>query len=59
MHIDLKSWPEKAARCGMQSIVLIASHAAASLFALQVKENIAISAPDKQLSELSRFNMLG
>lgn len=40
VHIDLKSWPGKVAHCGCQRVNC--KHAAASLFALQVKENVVI-----------------
>lgn len=44
VHIDLKSWPANPARCSCQSSINC-KHAAASLFALQVRENYEIPAP--------------
>lgn len=41
VHIDLKSWPEKDAHCGCHHVNC--KHAAASLFALQVKENVVVA----------------
>jgi len=52
VHVDLKSWPGKAAHCSCQS-GLNCKHTAASLFALQAKEDLFIPAPDNQSGETS------
>ena len=50
VHIDLKAWPAKAARCSCP-YSLNCKHAAASLFALQVRENYEIPAPSASKSK--------
>lgn len=52
VHIDLKSWPAKSARCSCQ-YSLNCKHAAASLFALQIRENYEIPAPSTSKPNLS------
>ncbi|MDP1604819.1 MAG: DEAD/DEAH box helicase [Legionella sp.] len=48
VHIDLKSWPGRPARCNCQHSNC--KHAAASLFAMQVRENVSLPAPSSQSS---------
>jgi hypothetical protein len=49
VHIDLKCWPKKPAHCTCQDTINC-KHAVASLFALQVKENITFkNQPENQL----------
>ncbi|MBA3536201.1 MAG: DEAD/DEAH box helicase family protein [Tatlockia sp.] len=52
VHIDLKSWPEMPARCSCQYNTNC-KHAAASLFALQIRENYEIAAPAKGKANIS------
>ncbi|MBA2655650.1 MAG: DEAD/DEAH box helicase family protein [Tatlockia sp.] len=52
IHIDLKSWPTVPSRCSCQ-YGGNCKHAAASLFALQIRENVEIPAPSKLNSNLS------
>ncbi|CDZ78789.1 ATP-dependent helicase HepA [Legionella massiliensis] len=52
VHIDLKSWPGAASRCTCQSR-MNCKHAAASLFALQIRENYEIPAPSKSKEKVS------
>lgn len=52
VHIDLKSWPAKAAQCSC-SYTINCKHAAASLFALQARENYEIPAPPANTVDLS------
>ncbi|MBA2652868.1 MAG: DEAD/DEAH box helicase family protein [Tatlockia sp.] len=49
VHIDLKSWPTIPSRCSCQ-YGNNCKHAAASLFALQIRENYEIPAPFKAKS---------
>ncbi|MCE3043402.1 DEAD/DEAH box helicase [Legionella sp. 16cNR16C] len=44
VYADLKAWPNKPARCNCAQ-ANNCKHAAASFFALQIKENLKISAP--------------
>jgi len=46
VHIDLKIWPGRPSRCSCQAVNC--KHAAASLLAMQVKENIAVALPGGQ-----------
>lgn len=57
VHIDLKIWPAVGARCSCQDRINC-KHAAASLFALQIRENYEIPAPAKSKSNLSLNNWL-
>ncbi|WP_019217598.1 SWIM zinc finger family protein [Legionella tunisiensis] len=52
VHIDLKTWPAKSAHCSCQ-YKTNCKHAAASLFALQVRENYEIPAPSNNKREQS------
>ncbi|MBA2711902.1 MAG: DEAD/DEAH box helicase family protein [Tatlockia sp.] len=52
VHIDLKTWPENPARCSCQNNINC-KHAAASLFALQIRENYEIPAPAKLKEKIS------
>lgn len=52
VHIDLKMWPQKSARCSCP-VGLNCKHVVASLFALQVRENIEVPAPAHQPSQPS------
>lgn len=52
VHIDLKTWPAKPAHCSCQYRTNC-KHAAASLFALQVRENYEIPAPSGNKREQS------
>jgi len=56
VHIDLKSWPGVAARCSCQHNNC--KHAVASLLAMQVKENVVVSAPPSQLPGQSMTSWL-
>lgn len=52
IHIDLKSWPTQPAQCSCQ-YKINCKHAAASLFALQIRENYTIPAPTGSKAEHS------
>ncbi len=52
VHIDLKSWPATVARCSCPYSINC-KHAAASLFALQIRENYPIPAPVSSTSNRS------
>lgn len=51
VHIDLREWPSKSARCSCHHDNC--KHAAASLFAMQVKENMTIALPANVAKEHS------
>jgi superfamily II DNA or RNA helicase len=56
VHIDLKSWPGRPARCNCQHSNC--KHAAASLFAMQVKENVSVPASSNQSTDQSLTSWL-
>ncbi len=57
IHINLKFWPEEAARCSCSSPINC-KHVAASFFALQVQENYEIPPPSVEKHEKSLSSWL-